>query len=131
MNWFWERWLRSVQAGWSSPRKFRIAETEELPDKLKKFTLYAIGEGSPWLAALQCPCGCGDIIQLTLLENESPRWSLRREKDGTATLFPSVWRSKGCQSHFVLKRGVIFWCSAKRIETQPHYGSRIPKAQRH
>jgi hypothetical protein len=129
MNRFWDRWLRFVQPRWSPPRKFRIAQTEELPDKLKKFTLYAIGEGSPWLAAFQCPCGCGDIIQLALLENESPRWSLRSEKDGTATLFPSVWRSKGCRSHFVLKGGVIFWCDTKQIETQPN-SRRIPKAER-
>jgi hypothetical protein len=93
--------------------------TEELPDKVRKYTLYVIGEGSPWLAALQCPCGCGDFIQLTLLESESPRWSVRHEKDGTATLSPSICRSLGCRSHFFLKKGVIFWCGANRGSINP------------
>jgi Family of unknown function (DUF6527) len=113
MNRFWDRCFRFVQTRWSWRRKFRISLAKELPDNVKKYTLYAIGEDSPWLAALQCPCGCGDVIQLSLLEDESPRWSLRREKDGTATLSPSHWRRKGCRSHFFLKRGVILWCVTK------------------
>jgi hypothetical protein len=88
--------------------------SEELPDKLKKHKLYAIGEGVPWLAALQCPCGCGEIVQLSLLENDRPRWRLRKEKDGTATLSPSIWRSKGCKSHFFLRNGLIVWCNSGR-----------------
>ncbi len=122
MSGFWDRCFRLVQTHWSWRRKFRISLAEEMPDNVKKCTLYAIGEGSPWLAALQCPCGCGDVIQLSLIEDESPRWSLRREKDGTATLSPSVWRRKGCRSHFFLKRGVIFWCDAKRGSINPDSG---------
>jgi hypothetical protein len=111
---FWDRWLQSVLSLWPARHRFRVVMAEELPDRLKKNTVFAIGAGTPWLAVLQCPCGCGDIIQLSLLEYESPRWSLRQERDGTPTLTPSVWRSKGCKSHFFLRQGVILWCDPKR-----------------
>jgi hypothetical protein len=111
---FWNRCVRFVQTPWFYRRKFRIVRSEELPDKLKKHKLYAIGEGVPWLAALQCPCGCGAIVQLSLLENDRPRWRLRQEKDGTATLSPSIWRSTGCKSHFFLREGLIVWCNSGR-----------------
>lgn len=100
MSNFWDRWLQSVLSLWPPRRRFRVVMAEELPDRLKKNTLFVIGAGTPWLAVLQCPCGCGDVIQLSLLEFESPRWSLRHERDGTPTLTPSVWRGKGCKSHF-------------------------------
>ena len=80
----WNRCVRFVHTPWCYRRKFRIVRAEELPDQLKKHRLYAIGEGVPWLAALQCPCGCGEIVQLPRLENDRPRWRLRREKDGSA-----------------------------------------------
>jgi Family of unknown function (DUF6527) len=72
-----------------------------------------VGEGAPWLAALACPCGCGEVIHLSLLKRDSPRWSFHEEDDGTITLSPSVWRSRGCKSHFFLRRSTITWCDAK------------------
>lgn len=119
MRSFWNRCARFFQAPWIARRKFKIARAEELPDKLKRHRLYAIGEGVPWLAALQCPCGCGETLQLSLLENDSPRWRrLTQEKDGTATLSPSIWRSKGCRSHFFLRKGRIVWCNSIRDSEQ-------------
>ncbi|WP_367892358.1 MULTISPECIES: DUF6527 family protein [Paraburkholderia] len=35
--------------------------------------MYAVGEcGQFWLAALMCPCGCGDTIQLPVIEGQRP-----------------------------------------------------------
>ena len=114
MRTLWNRFLGFVHTQRISRHKVKIVYDDELPAKLKKHTLYAIGEGVPWLAALQCPCGCGEIVQLTLLENESPRWSLREEKDRSATISPSVWRSKGCKSHFFIRKGLVPWCEIER-----------------
>jgi hypothetical protein len=110
----WTRCFGFVQSRWPYKCKFRTVRAEELPEELKKHKLYAIGEGMPWLAALRCPCGCGDTIQLSLLENDSPRWRLKREKDGSATLSPSIWRSKGCRSHFFVRKGRVVWCDIPR-----------------
>jgi hypothetical protein len=114
MRGFWNKWFAFVRTRRFSRRKVKVVRVRQLPDRVKKNTLYAIGESVTWLAALQCPCGCGDIVQLTLLQNESPRWSLRQEKDGSATLSPSVWRSKGCKSHFFITEGLVLWCDLER-----------------
>jgi hypothetical protein len=60
-----------------------------------------------------CPCGCGDVVQLNLLPTTRPRWRVEDHPNGTVTLFPSVWRQKGCRSHYHLRRGVIVWCSGR------------------
>lgn len=85
--------------------------TAEVPDALRPRTLYVVGEnGHRWFAAFLCPCGCGAVIQASLLPNSRPHWQLSEHLDGTVSLHPSVWRTKGCRSHFVLKRGRIRWC---------------------
>jgi len=93
---------------------------EELPDEVKSFRLYAVGSGEPWLAAVECPCGCHDVIQLSLLEYDSPRWSLHVEPDRTGTITPSVWRTRDCRSHFFLRKGVVEWCD--RPEKRRFFG---------
>lgn len=83
----------------------------ELPDVLDRYSVYVTGEGEHlWFAALQCPCGCGDTLQVSLHPEGRPRWHLTRHWDGTASLMPSVWRGVGCRSHFFLHRGCVKWC---------------------
>jgi hypothetical protein len=48
-------------------------------------------------------------LHMNLLTDERPCWQVTRHQDGTATLHPSVWRQKGCYSHFWLRRGRIHW----------------------
>ena len=114
MKRLWGQCLSLVERFRRRPLKYRLVYTEEIPDRLKKHILYAVGEGTPWLAVLQCPCGCGDVINLSLLERDSPRWFLHREGDGAITLSPSVWRSKGCRSHFLIRKSVVMWCDTKK-----------------
>lgn len=90
--------------------RYRVKRVEEMVDRPKLFQMYAIGGDSPWLATMLCPCGCGDLIQLSLLERESPSWKLTLDECGFPTLTPSVWRSKGCRSHFFIRDGLILWC---------------------
>jgi hypothetical protein len=91
--------------------RIRYERVEELPDRLEPATLYAVGEEPHvWAAAMLCPCGCGDVIELNLLEQASPCWSVRQHRDGTVTLVPSVWRTQGCRSHFLIRDSRIDWC---------------------
>jgi hypothetical protein len=91
--------------------RVRYERVEEFPDRLKTATFYVAGEGPyPWAAAILCPCGCGDVIELNLMEQASPCWSVRQNTDGTITLMPSIWRSKGCRSHFLIRNSRIDWC---------------------
>jgi hypothetical protein len=96
---------------WSKSPPFRSARVEELPDKLQKAIIYLAGEGENlWAAAMICPCGCGEVIELNLLKQARPCWSAVEHSDGTVTLAPSVWRQKGCRSHFIVRHGEIVWC---------------------
>lgn len=92
------------------PRRYRVLRVEEMVDNPKRFQLYAIGGDSPWLANMHCPCGCGDLIQLSLLERDSPSWRLTVDESNFPTLSPSIWRSKECRSHFFVREGLIVWC---------------------
>jgi hypothetical protein len=37
-----------------------------------------------------------------------PAWGLYRSRDTGLSLFPSVWRESGCESHFIIWRNKIF-----------------------
>lgn len=110
---FWGR-IWDVLSG--APRRqrkrdlWRVANVAELPEGLKNRRLYLIGADTPWSAALNCPCGCGAVIQLSLLQSDSPSWRVSVEKGQIPDLTPSVWRTKGCRSHFFLRHGEIIWC---------------------
>jgi hypothetical protein len=99
-----------LKAWLARPYVTRIVQ-EVLPKKLKRKTLYVVeDDGFEEQAAMVCPCGCGAVLQLNLLTDERPCWRVTRHGDGTATLQPSVWRQKGCMSHFWFRRGQIEWC---------------------
>jgi hypothetical protein len=108
------RWLiKTLFPSTESPR-FRSALVEDLPDKMEPRVVYGIGTGTPWSAALHCPCNCGTVIHLSLLKNERPHWDLTQTPDGAPTLYPSVWRTEGCKAHFVLREGKVLWCKFGR-----------------
>ena len=89
---------------------FHFVTIEDQPDLLDLRHIYLIGEGpKPWSASFICPCGCRETISLSLIPNDRPRWRATTHADGTVTLSPSVWRVRGCKSHFVVRRGKIFW----------------------
>jgi len=59
-----------------------------------------------WIV-FQCPCGCGELITLNLDKRTGPHWRIWRRKN-SLSINPSVWRTSGCQSHFVLKQNHVF-----------------------
>ena len=107
-------WVASGLAALLPGRKLRpyiSVRVEDLPDKMQRSRVYVAGEGEHvWAAAMLCPCGCDDRIELNLLPQVRPRWEIQEHDDGTVSLHPSVWRQKGCKSHFVLNHGRIRWC---------------------
>ena len=83
---------------------------DDFPDELQPNRIYLVGDPVlPWSAALQCPCGCSAPIQLSLVLHDTPNWRPRRHFWGSVSLYPSVWRKRGCRSHFFLRRGRIVW----------------------
>lgn len=85
---------------------------EDAPERPRPKTLYVVMEdGTPWSAAMLCPCGCGDTLHMNLLPDERPLWSLMVNGEGASTLQPSVNRIKGCRSHFWFRNGRVHWCA--------------------
>src|SRR5258705_113612 len=94
-------------------KQLKSAMVEELPDTIDTDTVYLVGEGKHlWFIAMICPCGCGETLHMNCLPDSRPRWSATRHLNGTVTLHPSVWRRVRCQSHFFMRKGVIYWCGS-------------------
>jgi hypothetical protein len=104
------QFLRSLLRLFGISPKYVTSIQEDFPDKLQEKKLYLIGDlGNYWLAAMKCPCGCGDVIQLSLSMTSRPRWQVTG-LDQEPTLNPSVHRTTGCRSHFFVCSGKILWC---------------------
>ena len=104
------------------PVPCRTIHIEELPTTLRPNCIYVVGEnGYQWFAAMICPCGCGEVLHMNLLQQSRPSWSVLKHDDGTVSLSPSVWRKKGCRSHFFLRRGVVDWCHARQPIAEDRY----------
>ena len=108
MNW-WQRAFHGLRMRLGPPR-MATDYADDVPETPMARTVYLIGEGpDPWIAGFLCPCGCSEFLQISLLPSGRPRWQASVHWDGTASLHPSVWRQKGCRSHFLLRRGRIEW----------------------
>jgi hypothetical protein len=63
--------------------------------------------GRPRWLVVRCPDGCGENVPINLDQRSGPAWHLY---DGeTLTVYPSIWRESGCESHFVIWRNRIWW----------------------
>lgn len=71
--------------------------------------IVAIQRGRLRSLVMICPCGCGDNIILNMDTRVGPAWRLYQNSKGL-TVFPSVWRESGCQSHFIIWNNKIYWC---------------------
>lgn len=80
-----------------------------IPDNVAEKTIFIIQDGNvPELIALKCPCGCNCNILLNLLEDAKPCWHYDID-DNSISITPSIWRNKGCKSHFFIRQGSIVW----------------------
>ncbi len=106
------RWLADgLRLNRRRPPEFSIRRVAAWPEEPLPQVLYRLGDAEcEWAAGMQCPCGCGAFIQLSLVEDSSPSWRIEQMRSGEFTLMPSVWRTVGCRSHFIIYRSRIFWC---------------------
>lgn len=86
---------------------------EDPPEMPEPGLVYLIGDRPhPWSAAFICPCGCNELISLSLIPKDSPRWTYHVSSSDPITLSPSVWRTRGCRSHFFIRKGRVLWAVA-------------------
>jgi hypothetical protein len=106
----WPRWIVKQVDRILPGRRVIIVEADTPPQKLPRRNLVlAREENEDWAVAFHCPCGCGKRLELLLIEEAKPHWSISINKKGKPTLHPSVWLKGGCKSHFWLRNGKIFW----------------------
>lgn len=92
-----------------------IEASEDMPEKPRPQRVYLVGEPeAPWAAAFICPCGCGELVRLSLLREDDPSWIASGSSGDLASLHPSVWRIRGCRSHFFIKAGKVIWAKEER-----------------
>ena len=91
---------------------FKIRFVSENPSKedIVENTITIVGGKNfrKW-AYLRCPCGCGDILMLSLLKETTPNWNLKIDRYGRPSITPSIWKTDGCKSHFFIKKGKLKW----------------------
>lgn len=87
---------------------------EDAPDVFEDKNIYLIGESQPWVASFLCPCGCKEVVSLSLIPTDRPRWKVSINKSNLITLHPSIRRIKGCRSHFFIREGRLLWAKNYR-----------------
>lgn len=86
-----------------------VAARSEVGDRLRNpGDAVIIERDAPRWMLLKCPCGCGEVIPVNLDARAGKAWRLYRREQGSISLFPSVWRDTGCESHFIIWRSNIY-----------------------
>ena len=82
----------------------------------------------PRSIVMACPDGCGETLVINLDSRADKAWRFDMRGEGL-TLFPSVWREGGCESHFIVWRGQILWCDRfEEGNSEPAYNPEIEDA---
>jgi len=104
-------WIRNALERVKPARRLLVVDDDSLPAEMPRRDLVlARDDGEDWCVGFKCPCRCGRTIELLLIEEAKPRWTLSTNLKGRPTLHPSVWLQTGCRSHFLLIGGRVIWC---------------------
>jgi hypothetical protein len=104
-------WRRRLSAALTPRRQLQVFESDTLPARLPRVRVaLARDDGEDWCIGMRCPCGCGQRLELLVLDGVKPRWDFHLNRAGYVTVHPSVWLTTGCRSHFWLRNGKVIWC---------------------
>lgn len=107
----WKWILRWLKGFYKHYQEYSYTRVEDLPESLDVMKIYIVGESDfIWMAALKCPCGCGHEIKLNILKDASPCWEIKIVEK-SISIYPSIWRTTGCKSHFNIRSGKVEWIS--------------------
>ena len=70
---------------------------------------------------MRCPDGCGETLVVNLDPRAGKAWRFYR-RCGVVSVYPSVWRDGGCESHFIIWKDRILWCDVfEEDNEEPDY----------
>lgn len=108
---FWRRFLVFVGLARKPDLIAELVETNPSREAVNKGRMMIVGgPGYQKWAYFRCPCGCGEVLMLSLAQSRRPRWIVTVDQAGRPTLEPSVRQISGCFSHFLVQQGRIVWC---------------------
>jgi predicted phosphodiesterase len=90
---------------------YSLKFVSELPQEAIENIVYVEGNKDKdgfYYALLKCPCGCTEDIMLNLMNDTKPCWKIKFNDD-KFSVYPSVWRTKNCRSHFFLTNNKVVW----------------------
>ncbi len=104
--------FRDLARWFARDRQYSVRFVPDLPARLARGHLYVVGDANQChYASMACPKGaCKINLNMNLLPDDHPVWRLRVNAEGRPTLHPSVWRTKDCGCHFVMREGKLIWC---------------------
>lgn len=106
----WPRWVLRLKEGLLPARRIAVVEADTPPANLPLRNLVLAKEDNEdWAVAFRCPCGCGKRLELLLIKEVTPHWTISVSDEGKPTLYPSIWLKAGCKSHFWLRNGKVIW----------------------
>lgn len=90
---------------------FKLRFLPEHPHKedILENIVYIVDKNYKKWAYLLCPCGCKEVILLSLLCSKNPSWSIKFDFLQRPTVYPSIYKLNGCKSHFLIREGKTFW----------------------
>jgi hypothetical protein len=90
----------------------QLVSEQPAPESVAPGVVYIVGspDYQKW-AVFRCPDHESEIIQLSLMPNRRPRWTVQADFFGRPTIHPSVRRTDGSLAHFWVRAGRIEWCA--------------------
>lgn len=89
---------------------YSLRIVDDIQDNYEYGSLYLVGSNNNfWRCVFHCPCGCGELLELLLLDGASPNWTVELIDDSHVDLSPSIWKIYGCKSHFFVKNNRVVW----------------------
>ena len=81
-----------------------------LPEAMEAGKIYIVGgSGYQKWAVFRCPKHEEEIVQLSLMQNRRPRWTITMDFLDRPTIHPSVRQLDGAYAHFWVKSGCVDW----------------------
>lgn len=126
MEWFRDL-LRSVAIRLALIRRpdliSKLVSDHPKPQDMQPGVIYIVGgPGYQKWALFRCPGHTDEIIQLSLMANRRPRWTIKTDIIGRPTINPSVRQLDGSLAHFWVKSGHVEWCADSGSRARATHG---------
>lgn len=83
-----------------------VDKMSDLPDELGKDAFVVRKGGRDVWLVFRCPCDVNHRLTINLSRARHPSWSVQ-VKEGALTVYPSVWVTDTCRSHFWIRNSEI------------------------